>query len=125
MKMTEPLPENVWFFPDALADLTRLDRLRQILVLRALRKIARAPERFGKELEHLAGLNLTGFRSTYVDRKSVRIVWKVTEAGEVQVVVVAAVAEREGLLAYRMAAQRREAMDAWVRQQVRRAASET
>lgn len=122
--MTESLPENVWFFPDALADLARLDRSRQILILRAIRKIARAPNQFGKPLEHLAGLNVTGFRSAYVDRKNIRIIWKVTDAGDVQIVVVAAVAERDGLLAYQVAAQRREAMEAWVRHKVQRAASE-
>lgn len=122
--MTESLPKNVWFFPDALADLARLDRPRQILILRAIRKIARAPNRFGKPPGHLAGLNVTGFRSAYVDRKNIRIIWKVTDAGDVQIVVVAAVAERDGLLAYQVAAQRREAMEAWVRHKVQRAASE-
>jgi len=118
LRTTEILPPNVWLFPEAKADLARLDRSRRVLVLRTIWKIAQAPDQVGKPLGHLAGLNLTGFRSVYVDRKSIRIVWKVAESGIVQVAVIAAVAEHEGLLAYRMAAQRREAIDAWIRKQV-------
>ncbi|QBS36699.1 hypothetical protein E1B22_01100 [Thermaerobacter sp. FW80] len=112
--MSEVLPPNVWFFPDARADLGRLDRSQRVLVLRAVVKIARAPDQVGKPLGHLAGLNLAGFRSVYVDRKRIRIVWKVAETGVVQIAVIAAVAERDGLVVYRTAAQRREAIDAWI-----------
>ncbi|WP_152945814.1 hypothetical protein [Desulfofundulus thermobenzoicus] len=41
---------------------------------------------------------MAGFRSVYVDRKSIRIIRRVVGAGEIDVAVIAGIAEREGML---------------------------
>lgn len=117
-RLSDLLPTNVWFFPDAEADFLALDRARQIMVLRALYKIARAPSELGKPLGNQHDRHLTGFRSAYVDRKSIRIVWRVTDGDRVEVAVVAAVLEREGMHAYEVAAKRRQALDAWLKEKI-------
>lgn len=117
-RLTDLLPSNVWFFHDAEADFLALDRGRQKIVIKALQKIARSPTELGKPLGNQQERHLAGFRSAYVDRKSIRIVWTVTEDGRVQVAVVAAVLEREGMLAYEVASRRRADLEAWIRQKV-------
>ncbi|MCL4516726.1 MAG: hypothetical protein M1379_14235 [Firmicutes bacterium] len=106
-KLTELLPENVKFFPDAEADFLSLDKSRQIKVVKALQKIAAAPDQFGKPLENQKGRPLAGLRSIYVDKKSLRIIWQVAESGKIEIAVVAGIAERNGLFAYELAARRR------------------
>jgi len=113
--LTDLLPANVWFFPDALEDFLALDRSRQIMVLKALHKIASGPSQFGKPLGNQQDRHLAGFRSAYVDRKSIRIVWRVADDGRVEVAVIAAILEREGMEVYETAAKRREVLDRWLR----------
>jgi mRNA interferase RelE/StbE len=112
--LSDLLPPNVWLFPDAVDDLAALDKGRRIVVIKALAKIAQNPSAFGKELGNQQERLLAGFRSAYVDGKSIRIVWKVARDGTVEVAVVAVVQQREGMLAYETAAKRREDVEAWV-----------
>lgn len=111
---SNPFPPNVWLFPDAVKDIEALDGSLRVLVFAALRKIARQPSHFGKDLGNQEGRHLVGFRSTYVGRKSLRIVWRVVEQDRIEVAVVAAVAERNDYLVYRVAARRRADLDAWL-----------
>jgi len=112
--LSDPLPSNVWLFPDALDDLGALDKGRRIVVIKALKKIAQSPSAFGKELGNQQERPLAGFRSAYVDNKSIRIVWKVAHDGRVEVAVVAVVQEREGMLVFQTAAKRRALVDTWI-----------
>ena len=73
-KMIDLVPANVKFFPAAEADFLGLDKSRQIKVIKALQKISRAPSAFGKELENQSGRPLAGYRSVYVDNRSLRII---------------------------------------------------
>ncbi|GAW93527.1 hypothetical protein Moth_0655 [Calderihabitans maritimus] len=109
--MSNILPDNVKLYPEAVEDFLSLDKGRQIKVIKALQKIARAPSQYGKPLENQDGRPLAGFRSIYVDRKSLRIIWTVAESGTIEVAVVAGIAERDGLLAYRLVASRRQKFD--------------
>lgn len=113
-RLSDLLSSNVWLFPDAADDLAALDKGRRILVIKALNKIAQTPSAFGKELGNQQERPLVGFRSAYVDNKSVRIVWKVAHDGRVEVAVVAVVQEREGMLVYQTAARRRVDVDTWI-----------
>lgn len=105
------LPSNVVFLPEAADDFRRLDHSRKIKVLKALRKVAVAPLQIGKPLGNQAGRVLVGMRSAYVDSKSVRIIWTVLEDGNIQVVLVAGIAEREGMYVYELVSARRGAVE--------------
>ncbi|NLK52501.1 MAG: hypothetical protein GX295_08675 [Syntrophomonadaceae bacterium] len=111
---TNYLPDNIKFFPAAAEDFFSLDKGRQIKVIKALQKIAQAPALFGKELENQVNRPLSGYRSIYVDKKSVRIIWKVTELGIMEIVVVAGIAEREGMLVYQLVAKRKEDLEEYI-----------
>ena len=113
-KRSDPIPPNVWFYPEAEQDFLLLDRSRQILVLKAIWKIARAPAQFGKPLANQEGRPLAGFRSVYVDGKSIRIVWTVASDGTAHIAVIADVAEREGFQVYETAARRRVQLREWI-----------
>lgn len=108
------LPGNIIFFPAAVDDFLRLDKGRQFLVIKALQKIAKSPSQFGKPLENQEGRALSGFRSIYVDKKSLRIVWRVVQPGSIEVAIIAGVAEREALLVYKMVTKRQPQIDAFV-----------
>lgn len=107
----DQLPSNIVFYPEAAEDFRRLDRSRKIKVLKALRKISTAPLGFGKPLGNHSGRPLAGMRSMYVDGKSVRIIWIVNETGDIQVVVVAGIAERDGMHVYELVSSRRESIE--------------
>lgn len=113
-KLSELLPANVRFYPEAEEDFLALDRGRQIKVIKALDRIAKAPRQLGKPLENQPGRLLAGFRSIYVDKKSIRIVWQAASSGEVEVAVVAGIAERDGLFVYDLVAKRRQEVESLV-----------
>jgi hypothetical protein len=112
--MIDLVPANIKFFPAAEADFLGLDKSRQIKVIKALQKISRAPSAFGKELENQAGRLLAGYRSVYVDNRSLRIIWKVTELQVIEVAIIAGIAEREGMLAYKLVSRRREELEKFI-----------
>ncbi|OIQ61614.1 hypothetical protein MOTE_01860 [Moorella thermoacetica] len=114
-KMIDLVPANVKFFPAAEADFLGLDKSRQIKVIKALQKISRAPSAFGKELENQAGRPLAGYRSVYVDNRSLRIIWKVTELQVIEV----GIAEREGMLAYKLVSRRRGELEKFIKELVK------
>ncbi|HAI86479.1 MAG TPA: hypothetical protein DCL63_05745, partial [Firmicutes bacterium] len=105
-KTSNDLPDNVRLLPQARQDLLRLDRRVQKIVVKALIKISIAPDQFGKPLENQPGRPLYGCRSTYVDRKTIRIIWQVDDSGGVKVAAVVSIGTRNGLKAYKIAARR-------------------
>lgn len=110
------IPGSVLFLPAAEEDLFELDRSRQIKVFKALWKIAAHPVHIGKPLENQAGRPLSGFRSVYVDKKSVRIVWKAASHGRVEIVLVAGIATRDRMYVYELVSRRRGEVERLIRQ---------
>lgn len=113
-KPSKLLPDNVKFFPAAVEDFLGLDKSQQIKVIKALQKISKAPSKFGKELENQAGRPLAGYRSIYVDKKSIHIIWKVTENETIEVAIVAGIAERDGMLAYKLVSRRKNDFEKFI-----------
>ncbi|MFZ5754880.1 MAG: hypothetical protein ACOY3J_11650 [Bacillota bacterium] len=107
LKMSDLIPDNIMFYPEAMEDFYCLDKGRQIMVIKVLQKISLAPSKLGKPLENHPNRPLAGFRSTYVDNKSIRIIWTVKNSGIVEIAVIAGIAERNDLLAYTLVASRR------------------
>jgi hypothetical protein len=112
--MTDILPENIKFFPAAVDDFLNFDKSRQIKIIKALQKISKAPSCFGKELENQAGRPLSGYRSIYVDNKSIRIIWKVAQMNIVEVAIIAGIVERDGMIAYKLASIRKGEFEEFV-----------
>lgn len=114
------IPDNVRLFPRARKDLLQLDKAQAVKVIKAIRKIAQAPTRFGAPLENQDGRPLAGFRKIYVDDKRIRVIWRVVNTNEVEIVVVIAVGKRDHLAVYEMAAERREEVERWIKEVVLR-----
>ncbi len=118
-KMSDLLPANVKFFPAAEADFLVLDKSRQIKVIKALQKIFRAPSAFGKELENQAGRPLAGYRSVYVDNRALRIIWRVSELQAIEIAITAGIAEREGMLVYKLVSRRRGELERFIEELIK------
>ena len=69
---------EISFHIKAKSELEGLDGRERILVLKQLKKLSNNPY-FGEELGNKAGMNLTGYRKIYVDKKKIRIVYKIIE----------------------------------------------
>jgi hypothetical protein len=117
--MSDLLPANVKFFPAAEADFLVLDKSRQIKVIKALQKIFRAPSAFGKELENQAGRPLAGYRSVYVDNRALRIIWRVSELQAIEIAIIAGIAEREGMLVYKLVSRRRGELERFIEELIK------
>ncbi|GEA16552.1 hypothetical protein E308F_27980 [Moorella sp. E308F] len=70
-------------------------------------------------MENQAGRPLAGYRSVYVDNRSLRIIWKVTELQVIEVAIIAGIAEREGMLAYKLVSRRREELERFIKELVK------
>lgn len=103
------IPENVYFLEAALKDMEKLEGHQRRLVLKALCRIARSPRDIGKSLGNRAGTDLTGLRSLSVDKKNLRIVWRVVSAEVVEIVLVIIVGPRGDEEVYNIAARRKAA----------------
>ncbi|MBO8129157.1 MAG: hypothetical protein H0Z39_08170 [Peptococcaceae bacterium] len=108
------MPDNIKFYPAAVKDFLSLDKSRQVKVVKALQKIAKAPSEFGKELENQASRLLAGYRSIYVDKRSIRIIWKITELNVVEVAIIAGIAERDGMFAYKLVSRRKDNFEKFI-----------
>lgn len=113
-KLINLLPDNIKFYPAAVKDFLSLDKSRQVKVVKALQKIAKAPSEFGKELENQASRLLAGYRSIYVDKRSIRIIWKITELNVVEVAIIAGIAERDGMFAYKLVSRRKDNFEKFI-----------
>jgi mRNA interferase RelE/StbE len=100
---------------DALEDLRDLDNAARKIILKALRKLERAPNQLGQPLGSRPSGNLTGFHKLVVGRKTYRIIYLVhddysvhddTEPDDATIVVVWVIAERADSQAYELAVAR-------------------
>ena len=69
---------KVEFHTKAMQELKNLDGSFKLMVLKQIKKIMNNPE-IGQLLGNKAGLDLTGYRKIYVNKKKIRIVYKLIE----------------------------------------------
>ena len=91
---------SIVFHKDAKRDYEKLDGSVRWLVLKQLNKIKKNPFQ-GLELGNKAGLNLIGYRKIYVNKKQLRIVYKIDEE-KIEVLVVS-INKRENMKSYKLA----------------------
>ena len=94
---------KVLFHPDAAKEVARLDNRVKLLVLKQIKKLSITPG-LGSELGNRHGINLSGFRKLYADKKKIRIVYKIVD--EKVLVQIIAIGKREGMNVYQKAATR-------------------
>lgn len=88
---------------EADKELDALSNREKILVFKQFKKIAASPE-LGKLLGNKAGLDLSGFRKMYADKKRIRIVYTVLD--DQIVIEIIAIGKRDEMEVYRDAANR-------------------
>jgi mRNA interferase RelE/StbE len=69
---------KIVFHPDAANEISELDNRQKSLVLKQIKKISKTPY-LGNDLGNKNGLDLSGYRKMYADRKKIRIVYKILE----------------------------------------------
>ena len=89
--------------PEASKEIAALDHRVRLLVFKQIKKLSQMPG-LGALLGNKMGMNLSGFRKVYVDRKRIRIVYKIIE--ELILVQIISVGKREGMHVYEGAAKR-------------------
>ena len=94
---------KVLFHPDAAKEVARLDNRVKLLVLKQIKKLSITPG-LGSELGNRHGINLSGYRKLYADKKKIRIVYKIVD--EKVLVQIIAIGKREGMEVYQKAATR-------------------
>jgi len=94
---------KVLFHPDAAEEVARLDNRVKLLVLKQIKKLSITPG-LGSELGNRHGINLSGYRKLYADKKKIRIVYKIVD--EKVLVQIIAIGKREGMEVYQKAATR-------------------
>lgn len=78
-------------------DLKKLTKAQKILVFKQFKKLESSPQ-LGVQLGNRAGFDLSGLRKLYVDKKKIRIIYRIYE--ERIVVEVIAVGKREDMKVY-------------------------
>jgi len=91
------------FHPDAVKDLEELDHRVKILVFKQISKLSAKPV-LGHDLGQKHGIDLSGYKKVYADKKRIRIVYKVIE--EMVLIRIIAVGKREGMKVYKKAGDR-------------------
>ena len=94
---------NIVFHPDAAKEVAGLDNRVRTLVLKQIEKLVLRPG-LGQELGNKYGYDLSGYRKLYVDKKKIRIVYKIVD--QKILVQVIAVGKREGMSVYKKAQKR-------------------
>ena len=94
---------KVLFHPDAAEEVARLDNRVKLLVLKQIKKLS-ITSGLGSELGNRHGINLSGYRKLYADKKKIRIVYKIVD--EKVLVQIIAIGKREGMEVYQKAATR-------------------
>jgi len=89
--------------PEAAKEIAALDNRVKRLVLKQIKKISQMPG-LGAQLGKKMGMDLSGFRKVYADKKRIRIVYKIVEG--LILVQIIAVGKREGMQVYQKAAKR-------------------
>jgi mRNA interferase RelE/StbE len=78
-------------------DLSKLSHAQRVLVFKQFKKLQTSPE-LGKDLGNKAGYNLSGCKKLYVDKKKIRIVYRIVD-NEILVEVIV-VGKREDMEVY-------------------------
>ncbi len=94
---------KILFHPDAAREVASLDNRVRLLVLKQIKKLTFAPC-LGNELGSRQGIDLSGYRKLYADKKKIRIIYKIVD--EQILVQIIAVGKRESLKVYKKAAKR-------------------
>jgi mRNA interferase RelE/StbE len=89
--------------PEAAKEIAALDHGVRLLVFKQIRKLSLMPG-LGAQLGNKMGMDLTGYRKVYVDKKRIRIIYQIIE--EHILVQIIAVGKREGMQVYQKAAKR-------------------
>ena len=97
---------KILFHPDAVREIEKLDNRVQLLVFKQIKKLSITPC-LGHELGSRQGVGLTGYRKIYVDKKKIRIVYKIID--EKILVKIIAVGKRENMNVYKAAVKRIQA----------------
>ncbi len=94
---------KVVLHPDAAEDLKKLNHRVKLLVFKQINKLSSKPE-LGRNLGRKHGIDLSGYRRIYADRKRIRIVYKIIDD---QILIhILAIGKREGLKVYQKAGKR-------------------
>jgi len=94
---------KIVFHPDAAREISELDNRQKVLVLKQIKKISLTPG-IGKQLGNKMGLDLSGYRKMYADRKKIRIVFKIVE--KKILIQIIAIGKRDNMKVYKKAAKR-------------------
>ena len=94
---------RIVFHPDAAEDLKELDHRVKMLVFKQINKLTARPA-LGQDLGQKHGIDLSGYKKVYADKKRIRIIYKVIE--EMVLIRIIAVGKREGMKVYKKAGQR-------------------
>ncbi|MEI6090153.1 MAG: type II toxin-antitoxin system RelE/ParE family toxin [bacterium] len=94
---------RIVFHSEAKKEFDELDGSLKILVLKQLKKLISNPL-LGEAIGNKAGINLSGYRKTYVNNKKIRIVYKIFEE-KVEVFVIA-INKRDNMKVYEIADKR-------------------
>lgn len=89
--------------PEAAKEIAALDHRVKLLVFKQIKKLSQMPG-LGALLGNKIGIDLSGFRKVYVDKKRIRIVYNIFE--ELILVKIIAVGKRESMEVYQKAAKR-------------------
>ena len=94
---------KILFHPDAAKEIAGLDNRVRLLVLKQIKKLSLTPG-LGNEPGNKRGIDLSGYRKLYADKKKIRIVYKIV--AEKVLVQIIAVGKREDMKVYKKAAKR-------------------
>lgn len=95
---------KILFHPEAKKELDLLAGSNRILVLKQIKKLSESPE-LGDALGNIAGLDLSGYRKMYANKKQIRIVYKIIEK-RIEVFIIA-ISNREKSKVYELASKRK------------------
>ncbi len=99
----EEMNYKLKFHPDALKDLQELDHRVKLLVLKQINKLSTKPE-LGQSLGQKHGIDLSGYKKLYADKKRIRIIYKTIH--DMVLIKILVIGKREGLKVYKKAGDR-------------------
>jgi mRNA interferase RelE/StbE len=94
---------KIVFHPAAAIEVSELENRQKSLVLKQIKKISKTPY-LGNDLGNKNGLDLSGYRKMYADRKKIRIVYKILE--KKILIQIIAIGKRDNMKVYKKAANR-------------------
>jgi mRNA interferase RelE/StbE len=89
---------------EASKDLDAFSHPQKILIFKQFKKLESSPQ-LGEALGNKAGYDLSGYRKMYVDKKKIRIVYRIIE--DRVVVEIIAIAKRDDMSVYKKANERK------------------